>query len=163
LFSEKLEGPKNCRILQCKRVAYKDFVKSKKKVLETGRTFIKAQMAVVLCTGWNEGLLATRLLILQSAGHEVHQARTQSEVLSACEQYQFDVVVIGQTVTNRMKVLIVGLVREHCPGVKILELYQPHLGRIVTDADAWLEVPADVPNDLAERVSQLADPESAMQ
>ena len=116
---------------------------------------------MVLCTGWDQGLLATRTLILQSAGHEVHQARTQSEVLSACEQYQFDVVVIGQTLSTKMKQVIFDLVKERCPGVKILELYQPHLGRMVADADAWLEVPADVPKDLAERVSQLADPESA--
>jgi hypothetical protein len=120
-------------------------------------------MAAVLCTGWDQGLLATRTLILQSAGHEVHQARTQGEVVSACTQYQFDVAVIGQTVSNKMKGLIVGVVRGHCPGVKILELYQPHLGRILTDADAWLEVPADVPKDLAERVSQLANQKSVKQ
>ena len=120
-------------------------------------------MATVLCTGWDQSLLATRMLILQSAGHEVHQARTQSEVLSACEQYQFDVAVIGQTVSTKMKRVIFDLVKEHCPGVKILELYQPHLGRMVTDADGWLEVPADVPKDLAERVSELANSKSARQ
>jgi len=125
-------------------------------VLEIGRMVIKTQMARVLCTGWDPGLLATRMLILQSAGHEVHQARTQSEVLSACQQYQFDVAVIGQTVSPKMKRVVFDLVKEHCTGVKILELYQPHLGKMVTDADAWLEVPADVPKDLAERVSQLA-------
>lgn len=53
-------------------------------------------MAMVLCTGWDKGLLDTRALILQSAGHEVRQARTQNELVSACEKHQFDVVVIGQ-------------------------------------------------------------------
>ena len=113
-------------------------------------------MAKVLCTGWDQSLLDTRALILRSAGHEVRQARTQSEVLSECKQHQFDVLVIGQTVSSRMKPTIVAIVKEHCPGVKILELYQPHLGKVVIDADAWLEVPADVPSDLAEQVSRLA-------
>lgn len=114
-------------------------------------------MAKVLCTGWDTGLLATRALILQTAGHEVRQARTQTEVVSECAQQQFDVVVIGQTVTNRMKRLIISVVRENCPDVKILELYQPHMGKAVEDADSWLEVPADIPSHLAERVNQLAE------
>lgn len=108
-------------------------------------------------------MLSTRTLILKSAGHDVHQARTQGEVLSACGQYQFDVAVIGQTVSTRMKRVIASFVRQHCPDVKILELYQPHLGKAVLDADAWLEVPADIPSDLAERVSELASIKNANQ
>ena len=76
-------------------------------------------------------------------------------MLSACEQAHFDVAVIGQTVTNRMKRVICSFVKEHCPDVKILELYQPHLGKAVEDADAWLEVPAEIPTDLAQRVGEL--------
>ena len=113
-------------------------------------------MATVLCTGWDQGLLDTRTLILESAGHEVHQARTQGEVVSACEEHQFDVAVIGQTVSNRMKRVVVSIVKENCPEVRILELYQPHVGKAIEDADSWLEVPADIPSDLAERVGQLA-------
>ena len=113
-------------------------------------------MATVLCTGWDQGLLDTRTLILESAGHEVHQARTQGEVVSACEQHRFDVAVIGQTVSSRMKRTVVFIVKENCPDVKILELYQPHVGKAIEDADLWLEVPADIPSDLAERVGQLA-------
>jgi DNA-binding NtrC family response regulator len=116
----------------------------------------KAQMASVLCTGWDKSLLDTRTMILQSAGHDVRQARTQNEVVSACQQHRFDVVVIGQTVSARMKRLIVSLVKEHCTDAKILELYQPHLGKAVEDADSWLEVPAEIPSDLAERVGELA-------
>lgn len=76
-------------------------------------------MALVLCTGWDQSLLDTRTLILQSAGHEVHQARTQNEVLRACKQHQFDVAVIGQSLSNRMKPVIASLVKEHCPSVRI--------------------------------------------
>ena len=114
-------------------------------------------MALVLCTGWDQSLLDTRALILESAGHEVHQARTQSEVVSACEEHQFDVAVIGQSLSNRMKPVVASLVRQNCPTIKILELYQPHLGKTIADADSWLEVPAAVPSELAQRVTELAD------
>ena len=113
-------------------------------------------MALVLCTGWDQSLLDTRTLILTSAGHEVHQAKTQNEVLSACREHHFDIAVIGQSLSNRMKRLVASLVKEQCPRVKILELYQPHFGKTIADADSWLEVPADVPSELAERVGQLA-------
>jgi hypothetical protein len=112
-------------------------------------------MAKILCTGWDRGLLETRTLILKSAGHEVRQARSQGEVVSACAETQFDVAVIGQTVSNRMKRVIFSFVKEHCRGARVLELYQPHVGKALEDADSWLEVPADIPSDLAERVGQL--------
>jgi CheY-like chemotaxis protein len=114
-------------------------------------------MALVLCTGWDQALLDTRALILKSAGHQVHRARTQQEVVSACRQNQFDVAVIGQSLSPRMKQVVASLVKEHCPNVKLLELYPPHLGKSVSDADDWLAVPADVPSDLAQRVAALAD------
>jgi CheY-like chemotaxis protein len=114
-------------------------------------------MAMVLCTGWDQSLLDTRTLILQSAGHEVRQARTQNELVSACEKHQFDVVVIGQTVSLKMKRLISALVKQHCPNARILELYQPHMGKAVEDADSWLVVPAEIPSALAEEVARLAN------
>lgn len=114
-------------------------------------------MARVLCTGWDRSLLDTRTLILKLAGHEVHQARTQSEVLSACRELPFDVAVIGQSLSNRMKPVIVSIVKKHCPEIKILELFQPHLGKAIPDADLWLEVPAEIPSDLSQCVNELAN------
>lgn len=114
-------------------------------------------MAIVLCIGWDQSLLDTRTLILKSAGHEVHQARTQKEVASLCEAHQFDVAVIGQPISARMKQLVAPLIKEHCPAVKILELFHPHEGKALSDADAWLEVQADVPGDLAKHVNELAN------
>lgn len=114
-------------------------------------------MATVLCTGWDKRLLDTRTFILRSAGHEVHQARTQKEVLSLCEQHQFDVAVIGQPISKRMKQLTAPLIKEHCLNVKILELFYPDEGKALSDADDWLEVACDVPSDLAERVNELAN------
>jgi hypothetical protein len=99
----------------------------------------------------------TRTLILKSSGHEVHQARSQNEVASACRERQFEVVVICQTVSDRMKRLISSVVKEHCPDVKILELYQPHVGKGLSDANSWLAVPTETPHNLTERVSELAN------
>src|SRR5689334_16888656 len=104
-------------------------------------------MAKVLCTGWEQSLLDTRTMLLESAGHEVRQAKTQKEVVSQCAEHQFNVAVIGQTVSARMKKMIAATVKEQCRETKILELYQPHLGKAVEDADAWLAVPTDVPRD----------------
>jgi hypothetical protein len=113
-------------------------------------------MAMVLYTGWDQSLMDTRTLILRSAGHEVHQARTQNEVASVCQEHQVDVVVICQTVSNPMKRLIATLIDEHCPNVKVLELYHPHRGKAIDEADSWFAVPAEEPGDLAEQVTRLA-------
>lgn len=116
-------------------------------------------MALVLCTGVDEALLQTRRLILESAGHRVVSVADEPALIAACEAHSFDVAVIGQTVTSKMKRRVASLVRQHCPAVKILELYQPHLGRTLSNADSWMETPADVPRELADRVDELAKKE----
>ncbi len=58
--------------------------------------------------------------------------------------------------TPRLKKKLAARIRELCPSVKILELYPPHLGKAIEDADTWLEVPAAVPERLAETVTELA-------
>jgi len=113
-------------------------------------------MALVLCTGVDFALVRTRQLILQRAGHTVVIAMNESAVVSACEQHEFDVAVIGQTVSSQTKRQLGSLVRQHCPTAKVLELYRFSLGKVLEDADEWLEVPVDVPQELAERVSALA-------
>ena len=117
-------------------------------------------MALVLCTGIDPALMATRKLILERAGHSVVPAMSDKEAEAACEQHAFDVAILGQTVTPRLKQDLASKVRSYCPGVKILELYLPHLGRQLADADSWLEVPAAVPEKLAETVTELAGGET---
>lgn len=48
------------------------------------------------------------------------------------------------------------LIRECCPGVKLLELYPPYIGKVLDDTDSWLAVPAETPNELADYVADLA-------
>src|SRR5215469_13129120 len=109
-------------------------------------------MALVLCTGVDRALITTRLLILEKAGHRVIAATDEAEVVAACKKQTFDVAVIGQAVSSHAKRQIMQLVRQFCPSAKILELYRFSLGKKLEDADSWLEVPTDVPEDLVERV-----------
>ena len=113
-------------------------------------------MALVLCTGVDPVLLETRKLILERAGHKVITAADDSSVVTACRQNIFDVAVIGQAVSPKTKRQIMTLIRTHCASAKVLELYRFSMGKTLENADSWLEVPADVPQDLADRVTALA-------
>jgi hypothetical protein len=114
-------------------------------------------MALVLCSGANQALLKTRRYILEAAGHTVVTVTDESALLAACKKHSFDVAVVGQSTAPKVKHRIASLVREHCPNAKVLELYEPHLGRELKDADSWLATPTDVPRDLADRVTELAN------
>ena len=113
-------------------------------------------MALVLCTGVNPALVRTRQMLLEQAGHTVVPAMDEPTLLGACQNNQFDVAVIGQTVSPKSKRRVLHLVRQYCPSSKVLELYTSITGRILEEADSWLEVPADVPEELVQRVEALA-------
>jgi hypothetical protein len=49
-----------------------------------------------------------------------------------------------------------GVIREHCTATKVLELYALSTGKALQDADAWLEIPSEGPQELAARVQALA-------
>lgn len=113
-------------------------------------------MALVLCTGVDQSVVRTRQLILERAGHIVIPALDESALASACKQNSFEVAVVGQTPLAQTKRRIANLIRECCPGAKLLELYTVSSGKVLEDADSWLEVLADVPQELAARVQALA-------
>ena len=119
-------------------------------------------MALVLCTGIDPSVVRTRQLILERAGHVVVTAMDEASLIKACQQNKFDVAVVGQTFSPKIKRHIAGMVRECCPGTRLLELYTISTGRILDDADSWLEVLADVPQELAARVEALAAQRSAL-
>lgn len=116
-------------------------------------------MALVLCTGSHPLLVETRKLILEEAGHTVIGVTNEPDLASAGEKHHFDVAVIGQTTSPELKRTLFSLIRKQCPSAKVLELYQPHEGKTLEGADSWLQVPADVPQELVERVNQLASKE----
>lgn len=113
-------------------------------------------MALVLCTGVDDALLNSRKLILEAVGHKVVLALGEWAIVQVCQKHNFDVAVIGQVITTREKQHIMALVRKHCPSAKVLELYPSYMGKVLEDADSWLEVPARIPQTLAETVTALA-------
>lgn len=113
-------------------------------------------MALVLCTGADPDVMKARQEVLIRAGHRVMTAMNEKELSAACKKYKFDVVVIGQTLSKNMKQRVVDLIREHCPDIKILELYPITSGRAIEDADSWIETPGEVPQNVADRVDELA-------
>jgi len=112
-------------------------------------------MALVLCTGVDPSVVRTRQLILERAGHVVVPALDEATLIKVCQQNKFDVAVVG-TVSPKIKRRIASLIRECCQDAKVLELYTVSSGRVLEDADSWLEVLADVPQELAARVEALA-------
>jgi DNA-binding response OmpR family regulator len=119
-------------------------------------TIWSENVARVLCTGVDPNLLKTRKLILEDAGHKVTTAQGRSAAEKACKQHKFHVIVIGQALDGEEKRGLAAIARRHCAGAKLLELYDEHSDRSVDDADDWLAVPSDVPQELAERVTALA-------
>ncbi len=112
-------------------------------------------MALVLCTGTEPALMESRALLLEQAGHTVVKALDERDLVAACAEHKFDVAVVGQSVSNREKRRIFGLIRQHCRGAKVLELYTPVTGKVLEQADEWLEVPTAFPSDLSDRVGHL--------
>jgi len=99
--------------------------------------------------------METRKLILEQAGHTVITAQSDEEIIAACRDFRFDVVIIGQGAEAKWKRDWSAHVREYCPFAKVLEVYMPGTVAAVKDADDWLVSPA-VPTELATRVAALA-------
>jgi hypothetical protein len=115
-------------------------------------------MALVLSIGADPSLMRTRQLLLEKAGHSVVGVMDEKKLAEVCEANEFEVVVVSQTISPPMKKRIMSLVRGHCPTTKVLELYTVASGRTLEDADSWIEVPAETPQELAERVTAMAKP-----
>jgi hypothetical protein len=116
-------------------------------------------MSLVLNTGVYPPLMETRRLVLEHAGHVVITRTQDGEIVKACRNYEFDVVVIGQSAAAPVKRRIFRLVRKHCKSAKVLELTSPDSGKALEDADSWLEIHPMQPAALLERVALLAGKE----
>ena len=112
-------------------------------------------MALILCTGADKELLKTRQIILERSGHQVLTADDEHQLVDLCHSHTFDLAVIGQSIGNRMKLHAMNLLREHCPSVKILELYAANMDRALKEADAWLEMPTEDPQAFVDAVKAL--------
>jgi hypothetical protein len=90
--------------------------------------------------------MRTRQLILEHAGHTVVPAYSSRDLETICSKYKFDVAVIGQSTPARLKREHMSVIRTFCPTSKVLELYPPYVGRVLDNADAWLEMPVEKPS-----------------
>lgn len=113
-------------------------------------------MSLVLNTGVYPPLMETRRLMLEQAGHTVITAGEDQEIVIACQQYRFDVAVIGQSAPPKLKRHLFSLIRRECASAKILELVTPDVDKALQAADSWLELPSLLPYALAKRVDELA-------
>lgn len=106
-------------------------------------------MAVVLCTGVEEGLLITRKVMLEKAGHVTVVATTKPAIIKACQTHAFHMAVIGQEATPENKRRVFDLIRQHSPSTKVLEVYPIEVGRTLEGADDWLPCPSRNPLSLS--------------
>jgi hypothetical protein len=113
-------------------------------------------MAQILSIGSNLSAMHTRQLLLEQEGHTVVGAINEKALAAACELITFDVAVLSQTLSPKVKQRIAFLIREHCPGIKLLELYSAPNGHALEDADSWIEVPGNGPSQLTAGVAELA-------
>jgi hypothetical protein len=113
-------------------------------------------MATVLCTGADAMLVQTRVFILHHAGHKAMGALAEDQIVALCAAHKFDVAVIGQAASPDKKRRFLELIRQHNPGARVLELYNVTTGRVLPDADDWLDVPASIPDHLPEKVAALS-------
>ena len=68
------------------------------------------------------GLRNARRMLLEAQGYEVVSASDFKEVREACENASFDLVIIGHSLDPKTKRAIAVTIREHTPGVPILEM-----------------------------------------
>jgi hypothetical protein len=113
-------------------------------------------MAIILSIGADLSLMQTRKLLLEQEGPTVIGVMNEKALAAACKLHDFDVAILSQTLSPRMKQHIVPLVRGHCPGIKVLELYSVTNGRTLEDADSWIEVLVAGPHQLVAGVAELA-------
>jgi hypothetical protein len=81
----------------------------------------------------------------------------EKEMVAACRANAFDIAVIGQIEAPNIKRHFFEMVRYNCCSAQILELFTADAGPVLAEADSWLEVPANSPNDLANKVFELAN------
>ena len=98
--------------------------------------------------------MATRRAILERVGHHVTLARDLRQVVAACEQTEFDVVILGQALPAKEKQRVVHTVLEHCKLVRVLE-YHDALAPDIPTVDAHLHVAGSTPQSLVECVNRL--------
>ena len=77
----------------------------------------------ILNVSLDESLRTTRERLLQDAGYSVVSASSWIEFEQACAGYSFDLILLGQTLPPSLKHDMADHVQNHCPDVKLAEIY----------------------------------------
>jgi DNA-binding NtrC family response regulator len=111
-------------------------------------------MAKVLLIGFLTDLLHQRTAMLRSAGHEVASAQNLDEALRTTQWGQYDVVVVGHGVPERLRRGLSNTVKRVNPATRVLMLCSSVLEKPGL-ADAWMDTTASL-DDLQRTVEGLA-------
>ena len=68
-------------------------------------------MANILCIGASDATMATRRMLLESAGHTVTEAKDLREVTAACQTGNVDIAILGQDLPEKEKVRVGDTIR----------------------------------------------------
>jgi hypothetical protein len=110
----------------------------------------QALPAVLLLIVATEPALRLRLDWLQHAGYSVRTASSLKDVDQACHNQRFDIVLIADSVEQRMKKAIGLTVRHYFPDAPILQM-----GRIRPDIDGNCFVSGDSREGVLKSVSNI--------
>ena len=89
----------------------------------------------VLCVSYDVALLTTRRLLLERDGYTVTASASFKAASEQCENRQFDLFILGQSIPADEKAELMKIFRAHCPA-PILSLQTPDEEK-VPDADYY--------------------------
>ena len=100
-------------------------------------------MKHILSVSFDPALASTRSLILERHGYEVTSAEDHESALAACRSANFDLLMVGHTVTRPSRAQILRIFREHSqsPTLSVSPNGMPDFG---TDYNAKSSDPADM-------------------
>ena len=71
-------------------------------------------MARILSISYDESLLTTRQLMLESQGHQVSSALGFTKALALCQKDGHDFVIVGHSIPHDDKLALINEIRHHC-------------------------------------------------
>jgi len=112
-------------------------------------------MANILSVSYDETLLRTRELLLESAGHSVTSAFGHHEAMEACKPGDFQLVIIGHSIPKKDKLDIIERFRQTNPDATVIALIRAGEGRL-SEVDHYVS-PGD-PEDLLRSIAWIVSP-----
>jgi len=112
-------------------------------------------MARILSVSYDETLLRTRELLLESAGHSVVSAFGHHEALESCTTGEFELVIIGHSIPKKDKLDVIERFRKTNPDATVIALIRGGEGRLL-EVDHYVS-PGD-PEDLLRSIAWIVNP-----